>query len=94
MVNRDDFFSTFYEKLTSRPGVTRVDALPHIAVPLLAFVYHGIELDMQFASVDVASVGDDFPILDDIVLRNTDIASVRSMGGPRVTELVRLLVPK
>ncbi len=63
-------------------------------VPIVALVFHGIELDMLFAQVGVRSVNDDFNIMDDAILRGVDGSSLRSLRGPRDTELVRLLVPK
>ena len=94
MITRDDFFTSLREKLRGRPGMTKVHGIPTAAVPILNLEWSGIEVDVTFAQVGLASVGDDFNILDDAVLRGLDGPTVLSLNGPRVTLLIKELVPK
>lgn len=94
MITREDFFTSLLEKLATRPGVTHVHGISGANVPILTVVYYGIDIDVSFAPIGLSTVGRDFEILDDAILRGLDAAAVRSLNGPRVTELVRHLVPE
>ena len=49
---------------------------------------------MTFAQVSLDTVDETFNVKDDDVLRGVDASTQRSLNGPRVTELVQLLVPE
>lgn len=90
---REDFFRILPEKLRENPQVDNILPIPTAKVPIIGLELDGIQIDLLLASVDQHEVTDDFDILDDQVLRNVDDATVKSLNGPRVTELLTKLVP-
>jgi poly(A) polymerase len=93
-VTRDDFFQGFTARLERVPGITKVRPIASAAVPLTEVELDGIEVDLLFCRLNRASIHPSkLDILDDLVLKGADIASVRSINGPRVTELLATLVP-
>lgn len=98
-VTREDFFSeeehSILYKLRNHPDVSHVLPISTANVPLVEVVWSGIELDVLFAALAQPEV----PIhpdklLDDSLLLPLDNASILSLNGPRVTELIVKLVPK
>eukprot|EP01138_Halocafeteria_seosinensis_P015760 gb/GECG01016084.1/.p1 GENE.gb/GECG01016084.1/~~gb/GECG01016084.1/.p1 ORF type:complete len:955 (+),score=173.64 gb/GECG01016084.1/:1-2865(+) len=91
--SREDFFGNLAPKLEEDPRVAEVQSISNAVVPIIALMFDDINIDLLFAAVDQNEVTDDFDILDDQVLRNVDRATVLSLNGPRVTELITKLVP-
>ena len=53
-----------------------------------------IDIDLLFARISAPQIGDDFKSLkDDSILKNWDEASILSLNGTRVTDLILELVP-
>lgn len=63
-------------------------------MPILAFDFYGISIDLLFAKLAENSVPANVDIFNDDILRNLDNASEISLNGPRVTDMIRKLVPK
>lgn len=79
--------------LKSVPGVSRVNALTQAIVPILEVVWNGIDLDVLLARLELTKVPELNMILDDKILKGLDSAAIRSINGPRVTEMLIKLVP-
>ena len=57
-------------------------------VPLLSFDYDGISIDLLFARLASNVVKKDFDILNDKILDGIDVATEKSLNGPRVTNMI------
>lgn len=62
-------------------------------VPVIKLKFSGISIDLTFARIALAAVGNNLDLLDDNVLRNLDPVCVRSLNGSRVTDEILRLVP-
>jgi poly(A) polymerase len=98
-VEREDFFSEDPDSLLARlrkhTQVTHILPIPTAAVPLIEVTWSGIDLDVLFAGLNQPHVPKEpDELLDDNLLLDIDYASVLSLNGPRVTELLIKLVPK
>nr|XP_043905710.1 poly(A) polymerase type 3-like [Solea senegalensis] len=91
-IKRKDFFTSFYEKLKAQE-VKNIRAVEEAFVPVIKFIYDGIEVDMVIAMVVRKSIPGSLNLLDDKILKDMDKYSVRSLNGYRVTEEILLLVP-
>ena len=80
-VQREDFFTDFYEKLVSLPEVTELTAVPDSYVPVMKMCFDGIPIDLVFARLELSSVPDSLELRDDNLLRNLDERCVRSLNG-------------
>lgn len=93
-VTHDDFFEGFTARLQKVPGITKVRPIASAGVPLTEVELDGIEVDLLCCRLNRSSIHPSkLDILDDLVLKGADQASVRSINGPRVTELLATLVP-
>ncbi|KAK2856487.1 hypothetical protein Q5P01_005222 [Channa striata] len=92
-LERDDFFTSFYETLKAQEEVKDIRAIKQAFVPVIKLSYDGIEIDLIFARVNQKYVPKDLNLLDDSVVRYTDIHCTRSFNGSRVTEEILQLVP-
>jgi len=94
-VTRAHFFGGLARALRAHARVARLVTVEEGLVPLMAFVFDGVDVDLTFASVPrdrvPASVVE---LLDDRVLVGLDQASARCLNGPRVTELLVRMVPR
>lgn len=63
-------------------------------MPIIAFDFYGISIDLLFAKLAENCVPPNVDIFNDDILRNLDNASEISLNGPRVTDMIRKLVPK
>jgi len=93
VVSREDFFSIFYEMLDKEESVTELRAIEKAYVPVIKFYFHGIEMDMLFASLDVETVNQNLTLNNDQLLQGLDEADIRSLNGCRVTDQILHLVP-
>lgn len=55
--------------------------------------FDGIEIDLLFARLALKEIPDNFDLRDDMLLKNLDPKSVRSLNGCRVTDEILRLVP-
>jgi poly(A) polymerase len=92
-VQREDFFSTFYESLKNTKEVTELTAVPDAYVPVIKMCFDGIPIDLVFARLGLSSVPDSLELRDDKLLMNLDERDVRSLNGSRVTDEILRLVP-
>ena len=93
-VTRDDFFDVMYKLLESQKDVKELKSVPEAYTPIMTMVYDGVEIDLLFASVGKGlKIDDEFKITDTNNLRDLDEASVRSLNGCRVTDMILNLVP-
>ena len=95
-IDRDHhFFGELAPMLRSTPGVTELTEVKEAQVPVIKMKFNDVEIDLLFARVEYKEVGDDFNsdrLLDDNILRNCDLETVRSLNGCRVTELILKVV--
>ncbi|KAG8039375.1 hypothetical protein GUJ93_ZPchr0030g33465 [Zizania palustris] len=93
-VNREeDFFIVLHEILTQTDEVTELQPVPDAHVPVMKFKFHGISIDLLYASVSLLLVPPDMDISEGSVLYNIDEVTVRSLNGCRVADQILRLVP-
>ncbi|VDK77909.1 unnamed protein product [Litomosoides sigmodontis] len=92
-VDRNDFFTSFYEMLAEDPNTTELRQVQEAFVPVIKLKYYGIEMDILFARLALPKVPEDQQLNDDSILRNLDEKSVRSLNGCRVADEILRLVP-
>ena len=97
LVEHSDFFDEeegMVAHLRKQHGVSHVLPIAGAAVPMIEVVWNDIDLDVLFARVQREKVpATPADLLDDSVLFGADNATVKSLNGPRVTELIIKLVP-
>lgn len=94
-ITREDFFSEHPQEgltglLRGHPSVSRVMPIPTAKVPIIEMVWEGVEVDVLFARLasGYPLPQDHEQLLDDAILSRTDEATVLSLNGPRVTEML------
>ncbi|KAL2083178.1 hypothetical protein ACEWY4_020951 [Coilia grayii] len=92
-VERTDFFLSFFEKLKQLEEIKDLRAVEDAFVPVIKFNFDGIEIDLLFARLALASIPDNLDLRGDSILRNLDIRCIRSLNGCRVTDEILYLVP-
>nr|CAB3446180.1 unnamed protein product [Digitaria exilis] len=93
-VNREeDFFVTLHGILAGKEEVTELQPVPDAHVPVLKFKFHGISIDLLYASLSLSVIPADFDISQGSVLSDVDEATVRSLNGCRVADQILRLVP-
>ncbi|VDM56506.1 unnamed protein product [Angiostrongylus costaricensis] len=92
-VDRSDFFGSFYDMLKEDEQVSDLHAVEDAFVPVIKLKYAGIELDILFARLALKEIPDDQTLNDDMLLKNLDDKSVRSLNGCRVADEILRLVP-
>mgnify|MGYP001040581854 CR=1 FL=1 len=92
-IDRTDFFSSFLECLRRQPEVCDLRSIEDTFVPVIKLTFDGVELDMLFARLALATVPDTLDLKDDKILANLDQRCVRSLNGCRVADEVLNLVP-
>uniref|UniRef100_A0A915PLG9 polynucleotide adenylyltransferase n=1 Tax=Setaria digitata TaxID=48799 RepID=A0A915PLG9_9BILA len=92
-VDRNDFFTSFYELLAEDPNTTELRQVQEAFVPVIKLKYYGIEMDILFARLALPRIPEDQQLNDDSILRNLDEKSVRSLNGCRVADEILRLVP-
>lgn len=77
------------------PGaITELQQIEEAFVPIIKFVYSGIDIDLIFSRLDKDQVPKDQELLDDSVLQGLDELELRSLNGTRVTDEILELVPQ
>ncbi|XP_058169146.1 poly(A) polymerase type 3, partial [Anopheles ziemanni] len=92
-IERADYFGSFFELLKQQPEVTECRAVEEAFVPVIKMNFDGIEIDLLFARLALKEIPDNFDLRDDMLLKNLDQKSVRSLNGCRVTDEILRLVP-
>ena len=92
-VDRQDFFTKFYEMLQENPEVTDLTQVPDAYVPVVNMEFSGICIDLVFARLPFASIPEDLDLLDHNLLKNLDEKSMLSLNGSRATDEILRLVP-
>lgn len=89
-VPRRAVFTDFVRVLNTHPGVTQLQVLADIRVPLISATVHGQDLDIMTVHLRTNELPDNPPALlhDYIWMNGLDDASVLCMNGPRVTEFL------
>ncbi|KAF0901867.1 hypothetical protein E2562_006483 [Oryza meyeriana var. granulata] len=93
-VNREeDFFIVLHDILAQTDEVTELQPVPDAHVPVMKFKFHGISIDLLYASVSLLVVPPDLDISQGSVLYDVDEVTVRSLNGCRVADQILRLVP-
>eukprot|EP01083_Nonionella_stella_P017228 48158_1 len=93
-ISHERFFEELVEKrLKERSDVEEMAMVPGAYVPIAKFKFRGISIDFIYARLTMDVVPQPFDIFDNRILRGCDPQSVRSLNGPRVTDLILQLVP-
>ncbi|XP_055006487.1 poly(A) polymerase beta-like [Boleophthalmus pectinirostris] len=92
-VPRQDFFTSFVEKLQAEQAVQILQVIEDAFVPVIKLVIAGIEVDMVYAKINRKSISDKLDLMDPTHLEGMDVHSVRSLQGYRVTQEILSLVP-
>ncbi|KAL1628293.1 polynucleotide adenylyltransferase [Diplodia seriata] len=96
-VTRDDFFAHFINVLerVAPPGaIEKFSPVPDAFTPIIKMDFLGIDIDLIFARLAIASVPLDLDLKDNSLLRGLDETDLRSVNGTRVTDEVLSLVPQ
>uniref|UniRef100_G3NS21 Poly(A) polymerase n=1 Tax=Gasterosteus aculeatus aculeatus TaxID=481459 RepID=G3NS21_GASAC len=94
-IQRNDFFTSFFEKLRVQKEVKDIRVSPSdlfTCVPVITMSYEGIKIDLLFASVDRNSIPQNLD-LSNSLLKNSSVTCIRSLNGYRVTEEILRSVP-
>uniref|UniRef100_A0ACD5ZMM0 Uncharacterized protein n=3 Tax=Avena sativa TaxID=4498 RepID=A0ACD5ZMM0_AVESA len=89
----EDFFVTLHDILAQMIEVTELQPVPDAHVPVMKFKFHGMAIDLLYASVSLSVIPPDFNISEGSVLCGLDEATVRSLNGCRVADRILRLVP-
>ena len=57
-------------------------------VPIMTFDFSGVNIDLLFAVLPLNSIPPTVDIDSDLVLRGVDLATEKSVNGPRVTNMI------
>lgn len=87
------FFGTLVDKLKLRDDVKDLCPVMYAKVPLIKMVFMTIDIDLLFARIERPVIEETLTSLkDDSVLKNCDEASILSLNGNRVTDMILELV--
>jgi len=92
-VSRYDFFLSFLDALKEMKNISNIMPLSDAYTPVIKFSLNSYSVDLVFVSLAVPKIPKDFDILDNKNLQRLDEASIRSLNGVRVTEMILKLVP-
>ncbi|KAG8008448.1 Poly(A) polymerase gamma, partial [Nibea albiflora] len=80
-IQRDDFFTSFFEKLKSQKEVKDIRAIKDAFVPVIKMTFDGIEMDLVFAQVQRRSITDHLNLLENSWFNCIDKHCARSLNG-------------
>ncbi|EAY11196.1 Poly polymerase central domain containing protein [Trichomonas vaginalis G3] len=92
-VQKEEFFSIFYELLAADTKVKGLIKVEEAYVPIIKLTYDDIEFDISFAALGLNNITDDIDLSPDSVLENLSKLSVRALNSLRVNNMVIKLVP-
>ena len=93
-VTREHFFDYLKKDFMTHPDVSDFNAIETAVVPIMAFDFMEISIDLLFARLSSNRVPKNFDILSDSVLSDIDEATEKSLNGPRVTDMIPRLACK
>jgi poly(A) polymerase len=88
-----DFFIVLAAALAETEAVTQLQPVPGAHVPVMKMRFRGVQVDLVYASVDLAVVHRDLDLADRSLLRGVDGVTARSLNGVRVAAEILRLVP-
>ncbi|KAJ1272513.1 hypothetical protein BS78_06G207200 [Paspalum vaginatum] len=89
-----DFFVVLAAALAAETeSVTDLQPVPGAHVPVMKMRLRGVQVDLVYASVNLAVVPRDLDLSDRSVLRGLDHVTARCLGGVRVADEILRLVP-
>ncbi|KAG1676134.1 hypothetical protein FOA52_004974 [Chlamydomonas sp. UWO 241] len=74
--------------LRENPAVTEIQPVPEAFVPVLKIRFNGIEMDLLYAHLQLATIPEDIDLSTVAVLRGCDEQSIKSINGCRVTDKI------
>lgn len=92
-IRRKDFFTLFYDDLSSLSFITDLTKIEEAYVPLIKFKIHSIPIDFLFARLDLPVVPPNINLLDNSLLKHMEEKCILSLNGNRVTDEILTLVP-
>lgn len=95
-VTRNDFFNVFYKMLLNNTLVSELNKIDTARVPIMTMKFQDIYIDLAFARIAAAQIDpgmNDTYIENDSILDNVDQATILSLNGPRVSNMIMKLVP-
>ena len=94
LIENKHFFGKLVDILKRNTDITDILPIQHSKVPLIKMKFRGIDIDLLFARISAPYIRSDMNSLqDDGILKNCDEASILSLNGCRVTDLILELVP-
>lgn len=96
-VTREDFFDHFpqtLERMSSPGAIEEMKVVRDAHVPIIKLEYSGIDLDLIFTRLAIASVPESLDLREKSLLRGLDETDLRSINGTRVTDEILSLVPQ
>lgn len=91
---KEHFFRILKEDFIGHPDVTDLVSIEEATVPIMSFDFRKVSIDLLFARLVDNVVPKNLDILDDRILIGLDVASEKSLNGPRVTNMIPELVGK
>merc|ERR1719454_1785181 len=95
-VSREDFFTSFVERLSEHKDVSECVPIPDAYTPIIKMKFKSVYIDLLFARLVTPLAEGEAPeeaAKHDDVLRDMDEKSVRCMNGFRVADQILKLVP-
>ncbi|KAI5181819.1 poly(A) polymerase [Nematocida sp. AWRm80] len=92
-VSRNEFFTGFYEELSTKEYISDISKVTNTFVPLIKFKIHSIPIDLLMARLDLPSIPEDINMLDNKLLKHMDEKCILSLNGNRVTDEILNQVP-
>jgi poly(A) polymerase len=93
----EDFFATFpgvLERMSPPGAIEELNAISEAFSPIINLDYLGINIDLNFVSLQLQSVPLNLELKDYNLLRGLSETSLRAINGPRVTDELLALVPQ
>lgn len=92
-VTRNEFFTVFYNELSSKEYITEISKVTNTFVPLIKFKINSIPIDLLFARMDLSSIPPNINLLDNKLLKHMNEKCILSLNGNRVTDEILAQVP-
>lgn len=96
-VKREHFFQVLKADLLAHSDVQNMNAVEEAFVPVMEFEFQGVAIDLLFARLGDTNAhplinGKSLNVMDDSILLGVDPATMTSLNGPRVTNMIIELV--
>ena len=95
-VLRSDMFTILYPTMQKHKDIKNIIAVEEARVPVIKFEMDDFEFDLAMARIEgLSALPEEFDVTDDRYLKHvgTDMQSITSLNGVRVTDTIRNLVP-